>query len=72
MANTKVGMPMVEVVTLNGDTELWAAAMAHDKAVAAIQAVLPSGCVARLSSRRIAVYRALEGFRYGEIRRIEP
>jgi hypothetical protein len=72
MANTFVGMPMVEVVAPDGRTELWAAAVAHSEAVAAVQTAVPEGYIARATNRRLLVGPKLEGFRRGEVRRVEP
>jgi hypothetical protein len=72
MANVYVGIPMVEVVTPDGTKELWAAAMAHDDAVAAVQRAIPADRVARLTNRRLPIGGRLEGIRYGEVRRVEP
>ena len=72
MANTLVGMPMVEVVAPDGTIELWAAAVAHSEAVAAVQKVIPADYVARSTSRRVPVSPKLEGFRRGEVRKVEP
>jgi hypothetical protein len=63
---------MVEVVTPDGQTELWAAAVPHDEAVAAVQKVVPPGCIAKPSSRRLPVSPALHGFGRGEVRKVEP
>jgi hypothetical protein len=62
MANTFVGKPMVEVVTPDGTKELWAAAVAHKEAVAAVQKAIPAGSTVRLSNRRFPVGPRVEGF----------
>jgi hypothetical protein len=72
MANTFVGMPMVEVVAPDGSTELWAAAVAHRVAVSVVQKAVPEGYIARTTNRRLPVSSRLEGFRPGEVRKVEP
>jgi hypothetical protein len=72
MANTFGGMPMVEVVAPDGTTELWAAAVAHRVAVAVVQKAVPEGYVARATNRRLPVSPRLDGFRPGEVRKVQP
>ena len=72
MANTGVGIPMVEVVRPGGKTELWAAALAHDQAVAAVQSIIPADCNAKLSYERLLVNTVLKGLRHGEVRKVWP
>jgi hypothetical protein len=72
MANTLVGMPMVEAVAPDGHTELWAAATPHNEAVAAVQKVIPADWIARPTSRRLSVSKKMEGFRAGEVRKVLP
>jgi hypothetical protein len=68
--NVRVGMPTVEVVTPEGCKQLWAAALPHNKAVAAVQGAMPPGCITRPSNQRLPVGPLMEGFRYGEVRRV--
>ena len=72
MAITRVAMPMVEVTAPDGSKELWAAAMSHAEAVAAVQKAVPPGFTAKSSNRRLPVGPRLEGFRHGEVRKVEP
>ena len=72
MANAFGGMPMVEVVAPDGTTELWAAAVAHRVAVAVVQKAVPEGYVARATNRRLPVSPRLDGFRPGEVRKVQP
>jgi hypothetical protein len=67
-----VGMPMVEVVSPDGRKELWAAAVAHDDAVEAVRKAIPADYAAKATSRRLPLGPRMEGFRYGEVRRVEP
>ncbi len=62
---------MVEVVALDGQVELWAAAVAHQDAVAAVLKANP-GKEARPTSRRLPVGSKVEGMRYGEVRKVSP
>jgi hypothetical protein len=72
MTNTFGGMPMVEVVAPDGTTELWAAAVAHRVAVPVVQKTVPEGYVARAMNRRLPVSPRLDGFRPGEVRKVQP
>jgi hypothetical protein len=65
-------MPMVEVVTPDGQKELWAAATGHSHAVDAVRNAIPANHVATLTSRRLPHSPKMEGFHYGEVRRVEP
>lgn len=62
---------MVEVTAPDGTVELWAAAVPHDSAVAAVKAAVPADYMVRASSRRMSGAR-LEGLRHGEVRRVSP
>jgi hypothetical protein len=72
MANVWVPMPMVEVTTVDGDIELWAAATSHIAAVEAVQKAVPGDYSARLTSQRLPPGPRLEGFRPGEVRKVFP
>ena len=63
---------MVEVVAPDGRWELWAAATAHDKAIAAVRKAIPEDWDATLSNQRLHVGPKLEGLRYGEVRKVRP
>ena len=67
----RVAIPVVEVITPDGTTSLWAVALPHREAVAAIRKVLPSDHVAQLSIRRLQRRAALDGLRRGEVRKID-
>lgn len=67
----RVAIPLVEVITPDGTTSLWAVALPHKEAVAAIRRIIPSDHIAQLSIRRLQRRPALDRLRRGEIRKIE-
>jgi hypothetical protein len=72
MANVRTAMPIVEVTAPDGGKSLWAAAVAHRDAVAAVKAMIPVDHVAVLSNQLLPRSPKLEGFRWGEVRQVEP
>jgi hypothetical protein len=70
MANVQIGMPVFEATGPDGNVEIWAVAAGHDEALKIIQERLP-GCTIRESFQRKFGPR-MEGFRYGEARRVFP
>ena len=72
MRNVYVGMPMVEVVAPDGSKSLWAAAVTHDDAVAAVKKAIPADHVAKLSNRRITLNHRMEGLRLGQVCKVKP
>jgi hypothetical protein len=64
---------MVEVVAPDGSKSLWAAAVTHDDAVAAVKKAIPADHVAKLSNRRITLpNHKMEGLRLGEVCKVKP
>lgn len=61
---------MVEVIAPDGETELWAADVAHSEAVAAVRKAIPSHYIIRSASQRLPFTWKLEGFPHGEVRRV--
>jgi hypothetical protein len=72
MGNVYVAMPVVEVTAPDGSRELWAAALPHDEAEAAVRRVIPEGYRAKLTNERLPVSPRMEGFSSGEIRKVRP
>jgi hypothetical protein len=71
MGIRRVGAAIVEVTAPDGSRELWAAAVEHSKAVAAVQPLLPPGYVAKLSNQKHQRTSRTMGFRYGEVRKVQ-
>lgn len=67
----RVVTPTVEVLAPDGTTSLWAVALPHSEAVAAVRSVIPPDHVAELSIRRLRRSPRLDGLRPGEVRKIE-
>jgi hypothetical protein len=65
------GIPVVAVTAPDGRKSLWAAAVAPDKAVAAVAEVISQNHVATLTTHRLTVSRRSEELRPGEVRRIK-
>jgi hypothetical protein len=65
------GMPIVEVTAPDGRKSLWVAAVARDKAVAAVAEVIPANHVATLTRHQLTLSRRSDEFRPGEVRRIK-
>ena len=65
------GIPIVAVTAPDGRKSLWAAAVARDKAVAAVAKVISENHVAKLTTHRLTVSRRSDEFRPGEVRRIK-
>jgi hypothetical protein len=65
------GIPIVEVTAPDGRGSLWAAAVARDKAVAAVAKVISENHVAKLTTHRLTVSRRSDKLRPGEVRRIK-
>jgi hypothetical protein len=65
-------IPVVEVTDPDGIKSFWVAyAIPHDRAVAAVQDLLPSGHTAELAGRRPPDSRKLKGAREGDIIKLE-
>ncbi len=67
----RVVTPTVEVSAPDGTKSLWAVALPHSEAVAAVRSVIPPDHVAELSIRRLRRSPRLDGLRPGEVRKIE-
>jgi hypothetical protein len=67
----RAGIPIVAVTAPDGRKSLWAAAVAPDKAVAAVAEVISQNHVATLTTHRLTVSRRSEELRPGEVRRIK-
>ena len=65
------GMPVVQVTAPDGRKSLWVAAVARDKAVAAVVAVIPANHVATLTRHRLTLNRRSDELWPGEVRRIK-
>jgi hypothetical protein len=62
----------VEVTSPDGTKSLWAVALPHGKAVAAVRMIIPPDHIAELSIRRLlGSQKKLNGLRLGEVRKIE-
>ena len=68
---SRVVTPSVEVFAPDGTKSLWAVALPHSEAVAAVRSVIPPDHVAELSIRRLRRSPRLDGLRPGEVRKIE-
>jgi hypothetical protein len=69
----RVATPAVEVTAPDGTKSLWAAALSHSEAVAAVRKVIPSNHKAELSLRRVSRRSPkLDGIVAGEVRKVEP
>jgi hypothetical protein len=65
------GIPIVVVTAPDGRRSLWAAAVAPDKAVAAVAKVVSENHVVRLTTHRLTVSRSSDELRPGEVRRFK-
>ena len=63
---------MVKVIAPDGSTELWAVACAPEAAVGIVQSLIPEGHIAKKSSQHLPVSKRMEGFRFGEARKVRP
>jgi hypothetical protein len=70
MASVHIKIPVVEVTAPDGSKSLWAAAVPHDAALAAVQVVIPANQVATLSKLQLTLSPRY-GFRPGEVRRFK-
>jgi hypothetical protein len=62
----------VEVTSPDGTKSLWAVALPHSEAVAAVRIVIPPDHIAELSIRRLlGSQKKPDGLRLGEVRKIE-
>jgi hypothetical protein len=69
----RVATPTVEVTAPDGTKSLWAAALSHSEAVAAVRKVIPADHSAELALRRVSRSSPkLDGLRPGEVRQVEP
>jgi len=71
MPNVLTGMPMVEVTAPDGTKSLWAAAVAPNAAVRAVEKMIPPNHVARLLDQRLPISPQTEGMRRGDVRKVE-
>ena len=71
MGSISTGLPLVEVTAPDGTKSLWVAAVAPEKAVAAVAKVIPANHVAILLGRRLSLSRKSVGLRPGEVRRVK-
>jgi hypothetical protein len=67
----RLAISAVEVITPDGTKSLWAVALPHSEAVAAVRKVIPPDHYAELSIRRVDRSRKLVGLRRGEVRKIK-
>jgi hypothetical protein len=65
------GIPIVVVTAPDGRKSLWLAAVARDKAEAAVAEVIPANHVATLTRLRLTLTRRSDELRPGEVRRVK-
>jgi hypothetical protein len=64
-------VPTVEVIAPDGTKSLWAVALPHSEAVAAVRKAIPPDYTAELSIRRLHRSPTVERLRSGEVRKME-
>ena len=65
------GIPIVVVTAPDGRKSLWLAAVARDKAEAAVAEVIPANHFATLTRLRLTLSRRSDELRPGEVRRVK-